>query len=273
MSPINVFALPAFPHPAFRFARLPLLKKFAVLATFAAFSAMLLSPCVAQTSDAMPKYKINLPPSANLSYSITAKQSGIALNGEAQLRWTQGSGKYGVIAESSAMLFGKFLEEKSEGAIDANGLAPQAFTEKRMRKEPTTATFDRQAGKISFTDSKETYPIRGGEQDRTSVIWQLIGAARGAPEKFKPGSNWNFFVVGQRDAEPWIFQVVNQEKITTPQGQQNTWHLLRKPPANSKGQRLDIWLAPALESYPVKLRFTEGNDDTIEQVLEKIEKK
>jgi hypothetical protein len=263
------------PRPPFVSQRLALVKKSAAAALTAltALAALAISPCMAQTADAMPKYRINLPPSANLNYGITARQSGIALNGEARLQWTQGSGKYSVVAESSAMLFGKFLEEKSDGAVDANGLAPQAFTEKRMRKDATTASFDRQAGKISFTDSKESYPIRGGEQDRTSVIWQLIGAARGAPEKFKPGSNWSFFVVGQRDAEPWIFQVVKQEKIATPQGEQTTWHLLRKPPANSKGQRLDIWLAPELESYPVKLRFTEGNDDTIEQVLEKIEKK
>ena len=239
----------------------------------AILSTVLLAPALAQTADTMPKYKVNLPPSADLIYSIAAKQSGLALNGEAKLQWTQGSGKYSIVAESRAMLFGKFLEEKSEGAIDGNGLAPQAFTEKRMRKEPTTATFDRQAGKISFADSKETYPIHGGEQDRTSVIWQLIGAARGAPEKFKAGSSWTFFVVGQRDAEPWVFQVIKQEKIATQQGEQNTWHLLRKPPANSRGQRLDIWLAPALEWYPVKLRFTEGNDDTIEQVLETVEKK
>lgn len=234
---------------------------------------MLLAPTLAQAADVMPKYKINLPPSADLTYAITAKQSGLSLGGQAVLQWQQGGGKYSVVAESNAMLIGKFLEEKSEGLIDDHGLAPQAFTEKRLRKDATTAMFNRQTGKISFTDSKETYTVNGGEQDRTSVIWQLIGAARGAPEKFKAGSSWTFFVVGQRDAEPWIFQVVNQEKIATPQGEQNAWHLLRKPPANSKGQRLDIWLAPNLDWYPAKLRFTEGNDDTIEQVLEKIEKK
>lgn len=114
----------------------------------AVLSAALLAPALAQTADNMPKYKVSLPPSADLIYSITARQSGLTLNGEAKLQWTQGSGKYSVVAESRAMLFGKFLEEKSEGAIDGSGLAPQAFTEKRMRKDPTTATFDRQAGKI-----------------------------------------------------------------------------------------------------------------------------
>jgi hypothetical protein len=40
-----------------------------------------------------------------------------------------------------------------------------------------------------------------------------------------------------------------------------------------KGQKLDIWLAPAQEWYPVKLLFNDDGKDFVEQSLEKITKK
>ena len=37
-----------------------------------------------------------------------------------------------------------------------------------------------------------------------------------------------------------------------------------------KDQSIDVWLAPAHEWYPVKIRFTEGDKETIEQTLKNI---
>ncbi len=219
------------------------------------------------------KYKFSLPPSADLAYSINARQSGLAINGEALVKWHAADKNFSVVTETRAMLVGKILDAKSEGTIDEYGLAPAAFTEKRFRKTATTATFNRQTRTISFTESARTYPIKGGEQDRTSVIWQLIAVARGTPAKFKTGSAWNFFVAGQNDAEPWIFKVVKQEKIRAPQGDTSAWHVVKAPPPDAKGQQLDIWLAPSLDWYPVKLRFTDADGEFIEQTLEKISKK
>jgi hypothetical protein len=49
--------------------------------------------------------------------------------------------------------------------------------------------------------------------------------------------------------------------------------VLREPPPGSKDQSLDIWLAPSLEWYPVKLRFVDNDRDYVEQTLERIVKK
>jgi hypothetical protein len=219
------------------------------------------------------KQKCNLPPSADLQYSVKAKQSGLVIDGNTTMQWSNANKKYSIVTETRAMLVGKILDEKSEGTVDEYGLAPATFTEKRFHKNATTASFNRQAGTISFSDSAQTYPIKGGEQDRVSAMWQLIAVARGAAGKFKPGSSWNFFVAGQRDADPWSFKVVKQEKIATPLGEFAALHIIKMPPPGSKGQQMDIWLAPALEWYPLRLRLTEADGDFIEQTLEKIEKK
>jgi hypothetical protein len=221
---------------------------------------------------AAPKYKTSLPPSAELTYQIKAKQKGIKLDGDAVMRWNASSGKYTASNEARTKLLGKILATRTEGDIDGWGLAPASFTEKRFRKDPTTTSFDRAAGIIRFTASEQTYPIEGGEQDRNSAIWQLISVARAAPGKFKPGSIWTFFVAGRRDAEPWTFKVTKQETLSTPLGEMNTVHIEKAPPPDSQDQHLDIWLAPSLEWYPVRLRFREDDGDYIEQTLRKVDK-
>jgi hypothetical protein len=219
------------------------------------------------------KRAVDMPPPADLAYKITAKQKGISLGGSALVSWRVSDTRFSASNVSNAQILGKILENRSEGVIDEYGLAPLRFTEKRFRKDPTTAVFDRTAKQISFENDKTTYPMLGGEQDRGSAQWQLSAVARAAPEKFVAGSEWKFFVVGRRDAEVWTFKVVNRETIRTGMGAMQTVHFSKAPPADSKGQRLDVWLAPGQEWYPVKLRFSDEDGEFVEQVIEKIVKK
>lgn len=215
----------------------------------------------------------NLPPSADLAYAIKARHSGIALEGSALAQWHAADGKYQISVESRAMLLGKILSSSSEGIIDSYGLAPVTATEKRFRKSATTVTFNRDAGLLGFSASPESYPIKGGEQDRTSITWQLVSNARAAKKKFVAGSNWPYFVAGRTDAHPWNFKVGKMEKIVTPLGTVEAIKVARLLPPDSREQQLDIWLAPSLEWYPVKIRFAEPDGEVIEQLLQRIDRK
>ena len=219
------------------------------------------------------KRPVDLPPSADLTYKIEARKKGISLSGEAQVNWRVGAGRYSAGNTARAQLLGKILDNRSEGLIDVYGLAPLQFREKRFRKDQTIATFDRAAKTIVFNDGKLSYPLTGGEQDRGSVQWQLAAVGRGAPEKFTPGSEWKFFVAGRRDAEMWTFKVVNREMLKTGMGTMPTVHLVKSPSPDARGQSLDLWLAPSLEWYPVKLRFAEEDGEFVEQTLDKLVKK
>lgn len=218
------------------------------------------------------KRAVDLPPSAELNYTIQAKQSGLDLKGQGLVKWTHDKRSYSVSTETRAMLLGKILDTSSEGEIDAFGLAPTRFVEKRMRRDPSTTTFNREQNKITFTQSAETFPLQGGEQDRTGITWQLVAVARANAARMTTGSEWNFFVAGPRDAEQWSFKVVGREKIDTAKGQTEAVHVFRAPPPDNQGQKLDIWLAPSMEWYPVKLRFTDPDGDYIEQVLDSVRK-
>lgn len=219
------------------------------------------------------KRPYKLAPSADLVYSIKARQRGIALSGESVSNWRAGDGKYSLLAETKAALFGKILEQRSEGAIDDFGLAPAQFVEKRFRKEAATTSFKRDSKTIVFSEGDDSYPLKGGEQDRNSTVWQLVSIARATPEKFTPGSEWSFFVAGRRDAEPWTFKVVKQETVATGQGLVEAVHLTKAPPPDKKGQQVDLWLAPSLEWYPVKVTFADEDGDYVEQTLQKVVQK
>jgi hypothetical protein len=235
------------------------------------------APHAAEAAGDHPSVKrpFDLPPSADLNYSISARQRGFNLNGEATLTWRAADSKYSVTAESRVALLGKLTENRSQGTVDSFGLAPTTFYEKKFRKDATTATFDRDAKTITFTDGKQTYPIKGGEQDRVSISWQLVSIARAARDKFRPGTELQFFVVGPHDADPWTFRVVGREKVQAGAsiGEVDAVHIMRASPPGSKDQTLDIWLAPGREWYPVKLRFTDNDRDFVEQTLERIVRK
>jgi len=241
------------------------------------FSIALLTFCAAITQadaqeSSVPKYKFNLPPSAELQYAVKAKQSGLSIEGETLTKWKAADGKFSLSNEVRAMLVGKILETTSEGGVDDYGLAPTSYTEKRFHKAATTASFNRETKAISFSASDLTYPIKGGEQDRNTAIWQLLSVARAAPAKFKPGAEWPFFVVGQHDADPWTFKTLRMEKIKTPLGDLSALHLSRSPQPDKKGQQVDIWIAPTLDWYPVRIRYTDPDGEFIEQTLSSVKK-
>lgn len=232
----------------------------------------LLFGCVS-ASLAQEKYPFNLPPSADLNYTIKATIRGLTLDGSGSIQWTGARDKYRLLFETRAALTGTLLLENSEGRIDTFGLAPDIFSIKRFRKEAVSILFDRNTNQANFPGNVPPHLLQGGEQDRLSVLWQLLSVARAAPARFKPGSAWIFYVLGQRDGEAWTFQVSEAQRLRTPLGEVDVLHVVRMPPENSGSQQLDIWLAPKYEWFPVKLRISETNGDYIEQNIERISKK
>jgi hypothetical protein len=275
---------PGTPGPARRVIRRAIAGAMLAAATMAMLPAASAAAAAAQASAAAApaaaasaadhpsiKRAFTLPPSADLAYTVKVRQRGLQLGGDALVTWRSGDNKYSIGSEAKTPLFGRILESRSEGVIDDYGIAPVSATEHRYHKNPTSVTFNRNSKTISFSESQQTYPIKGGEQDRLSAPWQLVAVARAAGAKLTPGSEWAFFVAGRRDADPWVFKVVDREKIQTGQGEVNAVHLSKNPSQDADGQQVDIWLAPSLEWYPVQIRFVDnGGDDVVEQTLKTV---
>lgn len=240
---------------------------------FALFASTVAPSAAAADKQSGVQYQINLPPSADLHYVIKAKESGMSLSGEGSVHWQTDDKTFSASTVTRAAIIGKIYQAHSKGVIKAYGLAPVKFTEKRFRKPENTVTFDRQQDVIRFSLSDQTYPIQGGEQDRNSAIWQLVSIARGNPARFKEGSSWTFFVAGRNDGEPWTFTVGKQQTLRTPMGNIKALHVSKLAPPDDPSRKIDVWLAPALEWYPARIRFADNDTEYIEQTLQTVSKK
>lgn len=232
-------------------------------------SASPVSDELPQAGETTGTYKFALPPSAELKYKVSALREGQQWHGSGMFRWNADAGSYVITGEASITVLFKItvLNFRSEGAINASGIAPMLYSEKPWRKAMTNTHFQHEKRTISFSASQAVYPYNGGEQDRASIMWQLAGIGRGDPAQFIPGTAFDIMVAGARNAETWRIDVVGQEDIDTPLGKIQAWHVVRAPKPGSYDQKIDIWLAPRHEWYPAMVRFTYANGDYLDMLL------
>jgi hypothetical protein len=160
------------------------------------------------------------------------------------------------------------LTMRSEGTVDDAGIAPETTTEKRRTKSMTATHFDREGKRITFSASTAAVPLQPGAQDRATVPFQLAAIGRGDVNQF--GGDIDIQVGEDRGANVYRFVLVGEEELDTKMGRLVTWHLARPPRPGSYNARLDIWLAPSLDWYPVRIRNTEGNGAVTTQHVTKI---
>lgn len=214
--------------------------------------------------------KLSLPPAAELGYKITAVKSGRKIEGHGTISWQPGPKNY-VISGEAGVLFFTVLSYKSTGSVDALGLTPELYVEKRLGKSETNTHFHRERKEISFSASTNSYPIKGGEQDRASVIWQIAALGRGDSEKFVPGLAFELFVAGIRTASDWRVYVNGKEKIDLAGGVTEAWHLTLMSSELGFQKQFELWLAPDKEWYPVRLRYADNGVGYLDMVLTKLE--
>ena len=211
-------------------------------------------------------YRTEPPPPAELRYAVHAVRRDGEFHGKGTIKFMRREGGYAIIGETS-LLFISVLDFRSEGLITDLGLEPLMYTEKRFRRATTNTHFQHENKLISFSASTRTYPREGGEQDRASIVWQLAAIGRGEPAQLRSGQAITLFVAGVREAEPWVIEVIGEETVEVDGKPVPAIHLARYPRPGSYEQKLDIWLAPTMQWYPVKLRFTEANKDTLDMSL------
>ena len=238
-----------------------------------AWLALALALATSTLAFAQDKPAIKPPPPASLHYTVRADVQGLTLDGESRIDWTWDAKRYSLALETRSALTGVLLADQSEGGFDRDGLAPLRYTARRFLKKQAVARFDRSAGEIDFAGDGPSYKLSGGEQDRISVLWQMMSMMRARPADFSPGSRWNFFVAGLRGGEPWTFEVKDRQRLRTPLGDLDTVHVTHLPEDKKSKTEVNVWFAPSQEWFPVRIRFSEPNGDYIEQTLDKLTRK
>ena len=216
------------------------------------------------------RYKVNLPPPAEFEMEMKRTDAKGQWNGEARMSWKTDGSKYKVGMDACIRLLVcvNLLELGSEGEIDDAGIAPVKFTEKRRNRSQTATHFVRGDGRITFSASERSFPLMAGAQDKATVPFQLGGIGRADVNQF--GSDIDILVGDEKDASIYRFQLVGEEELATKLGRIVSWHLARPPKPGSYSARLDIWLAPGMNWFPVQIRNTEANGAVTTQTITKI---
>ena len=196
-----------------------------------------------------------------LHYRVNATARGIALAGQGELVWRHDGREYEARLEVSAPLLPKRIQH-STGRITPDGLAPLRFSDKARTEQ--AAHFQRDQGKVSFSNNQPDAALLPGAQDRLSVLLQLGALIAGDPGRFGPGSTIEIQTAGTHDAEIWLFTVEGEEQLQLPGGAVRSLKLIRNP-RKQFDQKVELWLAPAMDYVPVRLRLTQPNGDSVDQ--------
>jgi len=220
------------------------------------------TPAAASAPQASPGVKFSVPPSGELQYDTF--YNGVR-NQPGTIHWTSNAQSYEMVVSVPLPFVGTFVYS-SHGRIDAFGLAPDQYIEKRGRRAEDIAIFNRTDKKIAFTRTPSTLPLPDGAQDRFSMVMQLASLVRGDPGAYKPGVTRQFFVVDNDSGENWPVETIGDETIRTAQGFLDTRHFKRLPRHDGDLRRIDVWLAPSLGWLPARIVQTEPNGTQFELV-------
>lgn len=160
------------------------------------------------------------------------------------------------------------LDLKSSGSLQLFGIAPEKYVERvEIANRELRAEFDWTARVVSFAGRGAGQPagFLEGIQDPLSLQFHLPLLAQAYPWRFSPGAEVTF-QVGRRGVENYTFRVDAYEAVRI--GERDVQALkLDRPRSPTSNRRVEIWMAPEYQWLPVRLRFTDTNDEVWDSVL------
>lgn len=201
-----------------------------------------------------------IPATARLRYAVNGESHSQSYQANATLLWRHDGASYEARLEINALLVAR--RQTSVGRITAQGLAPTRFAD-RGRSEQA-AHFERDKDRISFSNNAPSVALLPGAQDRLSVLLQLGAMIGAAPQRFGAGSTIAVQTASTREADTWLFSVSGPEVLALPGGETRALKLVRQP-RHEHDQKVELWLAPAMDYLPVRLRLTQPGGDFVDQ--------
>jgi hypothetical protein len=200
----------------------------------------------------LPRYPTRLPDATRLHYR--AQRGDHA--GSAWLHWHFDAEGYTLRLD--AQWPGQPSQgSSSRGLLDAEGVAPLRHAESRRARELRAVNFQREAGHITFSGPQAVYRLRAGAQDRLSWMIQLPAILQADASLARPGAQVSLFVAGTNGhAEVWQFEVLGREALQLPAGDVPQALSLRREPTRPYDTRVEVWLDPARQHLPVRVRFS-----------------
>ncbi|TKC89518.1 DUF3108 domain-containing protein [Trinickia terrae] len=214
----------------------------------------------AQAAERSAGAKFSVPPSGELNYDTF--YNGVQ-NQPGTIHWSSDGQTYEMVVAVPLPFVGTF-SYSSHGRIDAFGLAPEQYIEKRGRRPEDVTIFNHATKQIAFTRTPATLALPDAAQDRFSVVMQLASLVRGDPDTYRPGVTRQFYVADNDSGQVWPIETIGDETVRTRGGFVTARHFMRLPRSDGDKRRIDVWLAPSLGWLPVRILQTEPNGTQFE---------
>lgn len=269
--PVDVAPLPALaasevpapPAPLAALADLPELQALAAAPDAAA------APADAASATAAFEW----PPSTRLSYRLTGDVRG-PVEGQARVEWLRQGSRYQVRLEASVgPFFAPLLtrRESSEGDITPEGLFPRRYD---MEMDVAFRATRRQT---IFMDADAvrlpggvTLPRPEGLQDAVSQFVQMTWLFTTQPQRLAPGQAIELPLALPRRVEPWAYDVQAGEPLHTVAGPVDTLHVKPRRLARAGDYTAEIWVAPALQNLPVRIKVHQDAQTYIDLQIDQL---
>ena len=195
-----------------------------------------------------------------LDYEVTATRSVLSLSGNGTVIFRRNGDAYTMESTQQALGIVE-AQQSSAGTVGRGGLVPRLFTQRSSRRPQLSVEFDWAAQRVTFSQTGESAPARPQMQDRLSLLFQLGWRQRTEPA----AGTIEVPVAVQRSATTYLFSARGSETLDLPAGRFKTVKYERH--RGDSDDSLEVWLAPALCSLPVRLRFTDDKGLVIDQQL------
>ena len=199
-----------------------------------------------------PVYATRVPPPFRLTYALRRG----ALSGQAELTLQRAGSGYELELKGTALGL-EVLGLRSQGNVGPHGLMPERFVDRRRGRDRLAANFDHGAGRITYSGSAASQPLRLGAQDRLSWMVQLAAILEAAPARHGAGSRIAVSVSGARaDVDTWTFIVQDRQRLSLPGGAVVEALRLTREPRRPYDTQVEVWMDPAQHHLPVRARLT-----------------
>lgn len=210
------------------------------------------APAKAAVVDSQPPPLNPLPAQMSVQYAMSSSEHGFTI-GAASYLWQRDGLRYR--AESRlkttgivALFVAGGIHLTSTGRIGADGLQPEAFSQRRGERRPDVAVFDYAAGQLTLNDQPEG--LRAGAQDLVSFLFQL--ALRFHPEQ---GS----LILPVTDGRKLRGYRMASPEVDTREGRR-LWRLHAWRDGDGE---LDLWFAADQPGLPVLMRSLDRKGEAL----------
>jgi Protein of unknown function (DUF3108) len=213
------------------------------------------------------------PPSTRLTYVLTGNYRG-EVHGNARVQWVRQGFRYQVhlditIGPSFAPLISRRMT--SDGELGEQGLTPLRYDEATRLpfQTPRRISLHFTPDWVTLANGSQQAALPG-VQDAASQFVQLTWLFTTQPELLRAGNTVTVALALPRRVGRWIYDVLGQERLATPVGEIDTFHLKPRLGQRRHGNELsaEIWFAPSLQYLPVRIRIQQDADTYVDLALD-----